>query len=274
LRQVLFNLVGNAMKFTNQGSVVIRCECELETEEGFILRFAVQDTGIGISAGVMPKLFEAFTQADTSTTRRYGGTGLGLAISKQIVELMGGEIGVESEPGLGSTFRFTVRLLRAVCELRPSEEARATDKAAPAVRVGPGRVLLVEDNIVNQKVAAHLLRKCGCHVDVAANGVEAVRMWRALPYGAIFMDCQMPEMDGYEATAAIRKAEPEQERIPIVAMTAHAMTGDRERCLEAGMDDYISKPVSVVELRAIVARWMPAAPADAQSEPVGANAGD
>ena len=254
LRQVLFNLVGNAMKFTNQGSVVIRCECGAETEDGFTLRFAVEDTGIGISAGAIPKLFESFTQADTSTTRRYGGTGLGLAISKQIVDLMGGEIGVESEPGRGSTFRFTVRLQRAACE-----EAPAANTIAPAVLVCRGRVLLVEDNIVNQKLAAHLLRRFGCHVDVAANGMEAVRMWRALPYDAILMDCQMPEMDGYEATAEIRKAEPAQKRIPIVAMTAHAMPGDRERCLEAGMDDYVSKPVSVVELRAVVARWMPAA---------------
>ena len=269
LRQVLFNLVGNAMKFTNQGSVVIRCECGLETGDRFILRFAVQDTGIGIAAGVIPKLFGAFTQADTSTTRRYGGTGLGLAISRQIVELMGGEIGVESEPGCGSTFRFAVCLQRPGRELRASEEARVTDTIVPAALVCQGRVLLVEDNIVNQKLAAHLLRRFGCHIDVAANGAEAVRMWRALPYDAIFMDCQMPEMDGYEATAEIRKAEPEQKRIPIVAMTAGAMPGDRERCLEAGMDDYVSKPVSVVELRAVIARWMPAAPADAQPEPVG-----
>jgi signal transduction histidine kinase/CheY-like chemotaxis protein len=261
LRQVLFNLVGNAMKFTKQGSVVIRCECGTETEDGFMLRFAVEDTGIGISAGVIPKLFESFTQADTSTTRRYGGTGLGLAISRQIVELMGGEIGVESVPGRGSTFRFTVCLQRAVCE-----EAPATNSIAPAVIVCQGRILLVEDNIVNQRLAAHLLRKFGCHVDVAANGAEAVRMWRALPYDAIFMDCQMPEMDGYEATAEIRKAEPARKRIPIVAMTAHAMPGDRERCLEAGMDDYVSKPISVIELRAVVEKWMPAAPEDAQPE--------
>jgi signal transduction histidine kinase/CheY-like chemotaxis protein len=274
LRQVLFNLVGNAIKFTSQGSVIIRCECGLATDGGFMLRFAVQDTGIGISARVIPKLFEAFTQADTSTTRRYGGTGLGLAISRQIVELMGGEIGIESEPGLGSTFRFTVRLQYAGCDPPTSEEGWATDTAALTALVCPGRVLLVEDNIVNRKVAAHLLRKFGCHVDVAINGAGAVRMWRELPYDAIFMDCQMPEMDGYEATAEIRRAEPQRKRIPIVAMTAHAMTGDRERCLAAGMDDYVSKPISVAELRAVLARWMPATPGDAQPEPVRTNVAD
>ncbi len=274
LRQVLLNLVGNAMKFTNRGSVTIRCDCGLELEEEFMLRFAVQDTGIGISAGAIPKLFEAFTQADTSTTRRYGGTGLGLAISKQIVELMGGEIGVESEPGRGSTFRFTVRLQRAAFEPQASAEAAPPKRtAAPGALVCQGRVLLVEDNIVNQKLAANLLRKFGCNVDVAANGVEAVKMWKALAYDAIFMDCQMPEMDGYEATAEIRKAEPDEARIPIVAMTANAMTGDRERCLTAGMDDYLSKPINVVALRAVIAKWMPATTADVQPEPVGTKRG-
>jgi len=274
LRQVLLNLIGNAMKFTNRGSVTIRCDCGLELEEEFMLRFAVQDTGIGISAGVIPKLFEAFTQADTSTTRRYGGTGLGLAISKQIVELMGGEIAVESEPGRGSTFRFTVRLQRAAFEPQASAEVAPPKlTAAPGALVCQGRVLLVEDNIVNQKLAAHLLRKFGCNVDVAANGVEAVKMWKALAYDAIFMDCQMPEMDGYEATAEIRKAEPDEARIPIVAMTANAMTGDRERCLTAGMDDYLSKPISVVALRAVIAKWMPATTVDAQPEPVGTKRG-
>ena len=154
----------------------------------FSLRFAVQDTGIGISASVIPKLFEAFTQADTSTTRRYGGTGLGLAISKQIVGLMGGEIAVESEPGRGSTFRFTVRLQRAAVEAQTPEGAPPKETAASAALVCHGRVLLVEDNLVNQKLAAHLLRKFGCQVDVASNGVEAVRMWRTLSYDAIFMD--------------------------------------------------------------------------------------
>ena len=174
-----------------------------------------------------------------------------------------------SVPGLGSTFSFTVHLRHAT-----REEAPVTNKIVPAASVCQGRVLLVEDNIVNQKLAAHLLRKFGCHVDVAANGAEAVRMWKVLPYDAIFMDCQMPEMDGYEATAEIRKAEPDRKRIPIVAMTAHAMPGDRERCLEAGMDDYVSKPVSVVELRAVLARWMPAAAGDARPEPVRSKAGD
>jgi len=184
---------------------------------------------------------------------------------------MGGEIGVESEPGGGSTFHFTVLLQHAPGKA-PCEEAPAITTAPLAALVCQGRVLLVEDNIVNQKLAAHLLRKFGCNVDVAANGAEAVRMWKQLPYDAIFMDCQMPEMDGYEATAEIRKAEPEKTRIPIVAMTAHAMTGDRDGCLAAGMDDYVSKPISLVELRAVLARWMPADPGDAQPEPVGASA--
>jgi signal transduction histidine kinase/CheY-like chemotaxis protein len=269
LRQVLLNLVGNAMKFTAQGSVVIRCEVGTETEREFMLRFSVQDTGIGISSLVLPGLFEAFTQADSSTTRRYGGTGLGLAISRQIVGLMGGEIGVESEPGCGSTFWFTVRLQHARDEPRTVESVSVIDSPQAAALICQGRVLLAEDNVVNQRLAAHLLRKFGCQVDIASDGAEAVSMWRALPYDAIFMDCQMPEMDGYEATAEIRKAEPERRRIPIIAMTAHAMPGDRERCLEAGMDDYLSKPLSVMELRAMVARWLPAGSGDASvSEPV------
>jgi signal transduction histidine kinase/ActR/RegA family two-component response regulator len=265
LRQVLINLAGNALKFTTQGSVVIRCEGGLEAENGFTLRFSVQDTGIGISSLVIPGLFEAFTQADSSTTRRYGGTGLGLAISRQIVGLMGGEIGVESEPGHGSTFWFTVRLRRCEADPRASEEAVSEVHPVTAL-VCQGRVLLAEDNIVNQRLAAHLLAKLGCQVDIASNGAEAVSMWRALPYDAIFMDCQMPEMDGYEATAEIRHQETKQKRVPIIAMTAHAMPGDRERCLQAGMDDYLSKPLSVIELRAMVARWLPAAPADADVE--------
>jgi CheY-like chemotaxis protein len=266
LRQVLLNLVGNAMKFTAQGSVVIRCAIEMETVDELTLRFAVEDTGIGISSLVLPGLFEAFTQADSSTTRRYGGTGLGLAISRQIVGLMGGEIGVESEPGCGSTFWFTVRLRHARDEPRTVESVAVMHSSAAAALVYQGRVLLAEDNIVNQRLAAHLLRKLGCQVDIASNGVEAVSMWRGLPYDAIFMDCQMPEMDGYEATAEIRQAEPERKRIPIIAMTAHAMPGDRERCLEAGMDDYLSKPLSVIELRATVARWLPAGSAEADME--------
>ncbi|MGD9641605.1 MAG: response regulator [Elusimicrobiales bacterium] len=392
LRQVLLNLLGNAIKFTERGEVLLRVSA-LEAREGEArLRFAVSDTGIGVPAAAQANLFQAFTQADASTTRKYGGTGLGLSISKRLVELMGGEIGLESEPGRGSTFWFTLpfakgepktprpeprsldgvralivddnaasreivthhlaawrleseavasaeaalaalrgaaavkpftlvitdmqmpgmdglQLARAIEDdpaiprtrkvmmtslgqdlsagdlaaggisvcvhkpLRPSAlfeavaaavEGRAAAPAeGPAVPDGAAapaankyfRVLVAEDNAVNQKVAVRQLERLGYAADVAANGLEAVAAVKRQPYDLILMDCQMPEMDGFQATAEIRRLEAEGRRTPIVAMTANALQGDREKCLEAGMDAYIPKPVRLELMAETLKRW-------------------
>jgi PAS domain S-box-containing protein len=394
LRQILTNLMGNALKFTERGEVIVSAEKESENSATVMIRFSVSDTGIGISEETQQKLFQAFTQADGSTTRRYGGTGLGLSISKQLVELMGGQIGLTSTPGAGSTFWFTVTLDKQPAEanqpilkidglgnlrvlivddnatnrkilshqlsswgmvhaqaesgaqalellknaaangiaydlaildfLMPGmdgfalAEAIKSDPEIASVRLvlltsagergdgarsrdagiaaylskpvrqsqlfdclisvmsksaaseestrlmpstlvtkhtlheskkmSPKLILLAEDNIVNQKVAVRQLEKLGYHTDVVANGREAVEAMGRIPYDLVFMDCQMPEMDGYEAAAEIRRFEGRAKHTPIVAMTAHALQGDREKCLAAGMDDYVSKPVKVEEL--------------------------
>jgi CheY-like chemotaxis protein len=397
LRQVLTNLTGNALKFTEQGEVVVTAEKEIENNSTVMIRFSVKDTGIGISEETQKKLFQAFTQADGSTTRKYGGTGLGLSISKQLVELMGGKIGVISEPGKGSTFWFTARFdkqpaeaagptpqlenlenvrvlivddnatnrrilshqlnswgmvhdqvesgLRALELMKAAaaqgrkydllivdflmpgmdgfslaEAIKADPEIAPvrlvlltsagergdgarsrnagisaylskpvrqsqlfdcliSVMSEPGDekptklgsstlitkhtlqetkkmshklILLAEDNIVNQKVAIRQLQKLGYRCDAVANGREAIEALSRIPYDLVLMDCQMPEMDGYEATGEIRRTEVEPRHTPIVAMTAHALEGDREKCIAAGMDDYITKPVQLEELNRVL----------------------
>lgn len=398
LRQILTNLIGNAIKFTEAGEVVVRVLCDSENDSSALIRFEITDTGIGIPPEVQQRLFQPFTQADASTTRKYGGTGLGLAISRRLVELQGGSIGVDSKPGQGSTFWFTIRFakreapsaitkrfstsaihgLRVLCvddnatnrkllSLQLSAWGLHVDCAADGVnaltllrsawrhqqpmyklvildlqmpgmdgvelarviksdpeftavplimlsslthrsyeriarQVGiasyltkpirqsqlfesiiqalsssvadsPGvtvpaahdsktplegglRILLAEDNIVNQKVASRMLEKLGYRVDTVANGHEAVDALLHIPYNLVLMDCQMPEMDGYTATAVIRAHEAQADtRIPIIAMTANAMPGDRDECLKAGMDDYVSKPIKPEELAAVVGRW-------------------
>jgi signal transduction histidine kinase/ActR/RegA family two-component response regulator len=271
LRQVLVNLVSNAVKFTERGGqVFVRARLLAESADSSLVRFEVQDTGIGIEPDVRSRLFQPFSQADGSTSRRYGGTGLGLAISKRLVELMGGEIGLDSTPAWGSTFWFTVPFGRA--HTRPDAVAPgAPDQAAtpPAIVLDgewsvPERaeaaatapILVVEDNPINQQVACGWLRKLGYRADVAANGFEALEALERIPYAAILMDCQMPEMDGFQATAAIRRREGSARRTPVIAMTANAMQGDRERCLDAGMDDYLSKPVRLEDLDAALRRWL------------------
>jgi PAS domain S-box-containing protein len=400
LRQVLTNLIGNAIKFTDHGEVVVRATLDEETATHTAIRFSVTDTGIGIDEEGRGRLFHAFTQADGSTTRKYGGTGLGLAISKQLVRQMDGEIGVDSVPGEGSTFWFTARFEKQTCGggsgghhamgslegvralivddnatnrkilhhqlsqwgmykeeaasgaealvtlLREAREGRPFQlaildmqmagmdgwmlaraiKAAPLIagtrlimmtsldrredamamkeagldayltkplkhaqlfeslskvmgneaggvaRVNGGhaaianeeagagamRILVAEDNIVNQKVAVSQIKKLGCHVDVVGNGREALDALGAAEYDLVLMDCQMPEMDGYEATVKLRLSEGARRHTVVVAMTAHAIAGDREKCLAAGMDDYLSKPVKLEELRAVVERHRPA----------------
>jgi two-component system, sensor histidine kinase and response regulator len=396
LRQILLNLIGNAVKFTEHGEVVVRVAVAEDTDADRLLRFEVKDTGIGIDPFTRAKLFTAFTQADGSTTRRYGGTGLGLAIAKQLAEMMGGAIGIESEPGKGSTFWFTARFgktsalalpeasrlrdlhglrvlvvddnatnrellhhlvaawdMRDVCvesgpaalttmmaaatkdpfdlvildmmmpEMngiqvaqsiksntalasarlimltsmglrgdvadarnagidaylsKPVRQSELFDCLAAVMgrRAGAqsvvtrhsladsrrvsGKILLAEDNPVNQEVALCLLESLGCTADVASDGREVLAALDATPYDVILMDCQMPHLDGFETTAEIRAREarsPGSRRIPIVAVTANALTGDRERCLAAGMDDYVCKPIRAEDLTAVLARWLP-----------------
>ena len=245
LQQVVVNLVANAIKFTAEGRVVIAVRGAAEGPS-WRTRVTVRDTGIGIDSATQQRLFTPFSQADASTTRRYGGTGLGLAICRQLIDLMSGTIGVDSTPGQGATFWFEVVLPG---EAPAADGARAglpaPAHAARAAVPGRGwRVLLAEDNATNQKVAMLMLSALGCQVEVAPSGRHAVEAWRAGSFDLILMDCQMPEMDGFEATRTIRDAERDGARTPIVAVTANAMEGDRERCLAAGMDDYVTKPLT------------------------------
>jgi signal transduction histidine kinase/ActR/RegA family two-component response regulator len=253
LKQILNNLVSNAVKFTDWGSVSLEVsEKPMAGAEGVCLEFSVRDTGIGLTGKQKAGLFSAFTQADASTTRKYGGTGLGLAISKRLVELMGGEIWCESVPGEGSTFFFT-----AVFEI-PGQAGRP-EIAGPATDLVAGlqgaRILLVEDNEVNRLVARKILEKAGLAVQMAHNGAEALALLEKESFDLVLMDIQMPEMDGLEATRRLR-AEPRFANLPIVAMTAHAMSGDRELSLAAGMNDHITKPIKLPELFGALARWI------------------
>ncbi|GLI35646.1 histidine kinase [Desulforhabdus amnigena] len=301
LRQVIINLVGNGLKFTQRGEVSIRASLESEDEHSVTVRFSVSDTGIGIPEDRLDILFSPFTQVDGSTTRKYGGTGLGLAISKQLAELMGGSIGVTSTEGKGSTFWFT-----SVFEKQPEGDAVARERCVGLQETHPlavddnesnrlpaatlprswgcrfdespsgsivtrqidvesvkhhKRILLAEDNITNQQVALSILKKLGYRADAVANGREALHALRTIPYDLVLMDGQMPEMDGYEATRRIREKDSGvfDPMIPIIAMTAHAMKGDREKCLEAGMSDYLAKPVHPEELAELLEKWLPAA---------------
>ena len=259
LRQVLVNLLGNAIKFTDSGQVDLRVQQAGRDRSSVSLHFLVRDTGVGIAAGKQAYIFDAFTQADGSTARRFGGTGLGLTISRQLVEMMGGCISVESSPGKGSTFHFTTRLGFAETA-SPTATAReqASSCAPPArdtqrVTVKSLRILLAEDNPVNQKLAVRLLEKRGHQVALACNGREALACLDNGRFDLVLMDVQMPEMDGLEATRTIRRNEDGTgAHLPIVAMTAYAMQGDQERCLAAGMDGYVSKPVSPKELFAVL----------------------
>jgi len=253
LRQILVNLVGNAVKFTASGEIDVDVEKESEDAAGVILHFCVRDTGIGISKEKQTMIFEAFTQADSSASRKYGGTGLGLAITMRLVNLMGGSIWVESEPGKGSTFHFAIRFGFADANAAWSSEPEPLQPLPKASR--SLNIVLAEDNVVNRRLATALLEKHGHAVYSAENGREALAVLERERADVVLMDLQMPVMDGFEAIRAIRAKEQRGgKRLPIVALTAHAMHGDRERCLEAGADDYVTKPIRSADLFAAINR--------------------
>jgi signal transduction histidine kinase/FixJ family two-component response regulator len=255
VRQVLMNLVGNAVKFTAEGTVRVRVMPRPETAVGGV-RFEVVDTGIGIEPVMLERMFEPFVQADGSTTRKYGGNGLGLSIAKELVELMGGLIGAESEPGHGSTFWFELPMQRVTSVTGQTGRERGATPDEKRPNANAALVLVVEDSPVNRLVTVRVLERCGFRAHVVNDGQEALDALSMQTYDAVLMDCQMPELDGYEATRELRRREGDGRRTPVIAMTAHAMTGDRERCLAAGMDDYIAKPVRSQALVAVLQRWI------------------
>ncbi len=255
LRQVIVNLVSNALKFTEQGVVKISAEVQQVNSDNVKLKVSVTDTGIGIPQAAQETLFNAFTQADGSTTRKYGGTGLGLAIVSQLVEMMDGTLGVDSVEGDGSSFWFSANFKLA--KEIPSGESEPVDDKGPVQL--DAKVLLVEDNPINQMVAQKMLEKLGLKAQLANNGVEALKQLSEEAFDLVLMDCQMPEMDGFDATREIRKLDIRSTRkksLPIVAMTANVMSGDRERCLDVGMDDYIGKPVQRDQLETVLRKWL------------------
>ena len=255
LEQALLNFLGNAVKFTEKGSVTLGCWVVEATEADFLVRFAVIDTGIGMTAEQQGRIFNAFEQADGSTSRKYQGTGLGLAITRRIAQLMGGETGVTSSPGHGSTFWMTCRLAKGAAA-KPATSPLAEDAEKILVREYQGRkVLVVDDEPINRTVAGYLLEDVGLAVEMAEDGKQAIKKVQQSHYDIVLMDMQMPEMDGLKATKAIR-AVPGQENIVIIAMTANAFDDDRVRCLAAGMNDYISKPFNPESLFEKLLQWL------------------
>jgi CheY-like chemotaxis protein len=267
LRQILANLLSNAVKFTESGSIDARLRATTLSASELLLQIEVQDTGPGIDPEKLPYIFDKFTQADGSVSRKYGGTGLGLAITRKLAELYGGEINVESEPGRGTVFAVNLKLGVATQTALPAAVASGAsaaglngpgivEVAAPLKEPEPapanaGRILVVEDNHVNQKVVTAVLRKRGFAIELANDGREALARLESDTFDLVLMDVQMPVLDGLEATRLIRQ-DPRWKTLPVIAMTAHAMNGDRERCLDAGMSGYISKPVHPSHLLQII----------------------
>ncbi len=268
LRQILINLIGNAVKFTDKGEVVVQAGAgeprggKDMTGETFLLRIDVRDTGVGVAPEKLASIFEPFSQIQEAASRSHEGSGLGLAICRQLAAKMGGEVWAESRPGKGSTFSFTTRF--EPCDFESTASTTAVVMSSLPINLSAtaggamtprGRILVAEDNSVNQMVAEAMLVKLGYRADVVANGLEAVEALERFPYDLVLMDLQMPEMDGYQASAMIR-SDSRLADVPIVAMTAHALASDRARCLDAGMNDYVSKPVKAEVLGAVLERWI------------------
>ena len=252
IRQILFNLMGNAIKFTESGYVKLSIKCKVLNDDRANVFINIQDTGIGIDEKNHASLFNSFSQADDSTTRKYGGTGLGLAISQQLVNLMGGEIKVKSSLGKGASFYFNIELNISNVEKQMFD----LEETKKSVERFDAHILLVEDVLVNQKIAGAMLNNLGVTIDVASDGVEAVNMWSKNEYDLIFMDCRMPNMDGYQATQEIRKQEKEGEYISILALTANATEEDRSKCISSGMDDILLKPFAANDLSLALNKWL------------------
>ncbi len=262
VRQILVNLIGNALKFTESGVVSLNISLDSYETESVIVRFQVRDTGAGIALSIQKRLFDAFEQADNSSTRAFGGTGLGLTICKQLAELMGGDIGVKSELGKGSTFWFTVRFLRAPEKSEINEEriSGSDELSDPQSIPNSLRVLVAEDNPVNQLVIEEHLQSMGCESTIVDNGQSAVEAIKNSKFDLVLMDVQMPLLDGLEATTRIRDLEKTtglRKRLPVIVLTAEAMRGDREKCLESGMDDYLAKPIDPIDLARLLRKWAP-----------------
>jgi signal transduction histidine kinase/CheY-like chemotaxis protein/HPt (histidine-containing phosphotransfer) domain-containing protein len=286
LRQILINLLSNAIKFSHQGAIVLSVAKLEENVNRVVLHFQIVDNGIGVHPEVQNKIFEIFSQGDESTTRKYGGTGLGLAIARQLTEMMGGEIGVTSKPGNGSTFWFTSRFFCEPSEREPHADLEFNppkalhppkiDIALDTERTNPapvGRILVVEDNLVNREVVVTMLKNLNYDVVIANNGQEAFQAFQNNAIDLVFMDCQMPIMDGYDATRAIRVLEQEDDtssskHTPIIALTAHAFNSDKERCISAGMDDYLKKPLNFQQLTVTLHRWLLSSQEEVSSAPM------
>jgi len=255
LRQVLINLIGNGIKFTEKGYVLLQVVPEGSKNGKVRIRFSVSDTGIGIAPEARPRLFSPFTQGDETASRKFGGTGLGLSISQQLVELMGGRIRVESTPGEGSTFSFVLAFAPGRAPARPA--GRKSERAARLPREGLShRILVVEDDPANRFVAVRMLETLGIHAVAVTDGVAALDAIARERFDLVLMDCQMPRLDGYEATRLLRQQEKGDRHLPIIALTAHAMKGDREKCLTAGMDDYLATPLEESEIIDVLERHL------------------
>ncbi len=255
IRQVATNLISNAIKFTKEGSVTVRLVQMSDSVDSKKILFEVEDTGIGISSRILSRLFQPFIQADASTTRKYGGTGLGLSISKRLVELMGGELGVRSEEGKGSLFWFKLQLKKGV----DSKKEISSESFVPLNKnISKNiHILVAEDNKINQFIILKILEKMGFRVSIAKTGFEALDALKASQVDLMILDCQMPDMDGYTVSDKIRKDGSYPKSIPIIAFTANAMAGDAEKCFKAGMNDYLTKPISVQKLTEVLKKWIP-----------------